>query len=261
MTRMSALPVTSIRVPEPPAPELLGLPANYRQQPGNFSFDPVRPRGGQWKHSYWHDERADMSGRYQWHVYDWAASILKARPGLSVLDVGCGTGRKLKALLAPLTDDIEGIDQASALVRFRAEGPAGARLREANLDEPPRAWRQFDLIICADVLEHLADPRPALRMIRASCHPRSVVLLSTPDRDRLRGRDCRECAKPEHVREWAAGEFRRFVRGSGFRVLRRRFVTQTDASLAETEAAELAWRRGEAPTSPWACCALLCRLA
>lgn len=247
--RSVTMPSRTTEIPESTA---LFLPEGYRQRASNETLDVEGDA------SYWSETRARASAVYQHHVYAWAAQLVKERGGGSVLDVGCGTGAKLATFIAPWTGDIEGIDQPTAAAWFDRLGPKGAVLRHADLERPGEAWRTFDIIICADVLEHLADPRPAMRLIRESCHATTMVILSTPDRERLRGRSCMSSDKPEHVREWGANEFRAFVRSQGFRPLRRRFVPQDDAGLGEGWAAELAWRRGQGEKSPRACCAILC---
>lgn len=236
-----------------PASIDLQLPEAYVQRRAT-PVDEARDDG-----KYWTDERIAMAGRYQHHVYAWARSILEARGGGSVLDVGCGPGVKLEKHLLGVATRLAGVDQVSSGTLCHVHAPSVA-FRGHDLERPMAAWEQFDLVICADVLEHLADPRPAAKLIRECAGRNGLVLLSTPDRDRLRGRGAMQCFKPDHVREWTASEFRRFARAAGLRTLRRRFFPQDDAPMVEGMEQELAWRAGEAETSPWACCTLLCEV-
>lgn len=71
-----------------------------------------------------------------------------------ILDVGCGTGVATKFLQK--FGDVEGIDISEEAVRFCQErGVSKARIGDAcNL---PYQNEQFDLVVAADVLEHIDD--------------------------------------------------------------------------------------------------------
>ena len=234
-------------------PADLCLPDGYVQRTINLTFDANRDD------AYWTEWRLEASGRYQRHVYAWAARLIE-RAGLrSVLDVGCGVGTKLREVIAPVGVEITGLDQISAITKARELGCPGT-LVPVDLESPsfePR--RAYDLILCADVLEHLIDPDPAMRLIRQCSHAGTLVILSTPDRRRRRGRDCMRSDKPEHVREWSRAEFRRFVHSRGFEVLCSRQTPQDDSPVRSHLRSELAWRLRLAKRSTLACHAVLCR--
>lgn len=248
-------------------PEHFGLPPGYRQQTVAFSHDdtPLAGAGGE-PAEYWNPDRVRASARYQHHVYRWAAELCRPRGrevgARSVLDVGCGPATKLRALVAPVCPDVEGIDQPSGVrAAERAGGPGRFTAVDLERCGGVAPWRTFDLIVCADVVEHLLDPDPMMGLIRRFCHAGSLVLLSTPDRARLRGRACMASDKPEHVREWAAGEFVAFVRSRGFAVERARPLPAADEPRRRGIAREWMFRLGLAGTSPHRCLAVLCRPA
>lgn len=56
-----------------------------------------------------------------------------------------------------------------------------------DLCAPPRDLKQFDLVICEQVLEHVADPITAMHTLRRLCRPQGHVLVSTPFLLRLHG--------------------------------------------------------------------------
>ncbi|MFD2651102.1 glycosyltransferase [Brucella rhizosphaerae] len=77
------------------------------------------------------------------------------------------------------------------------------------------------VILCADVIEHLTDPRPLLAFIRlllvGSANNR--CFLYTPDRSNLgNGSQTSKPANPSHAREWTSGELRNLLTSSGFYV-------------------------------------------
>ncbi|MBL8764852.1 MAG: class I SAM-dependent methyltransferase [Phycisphaerae bacterium] len=238
-------------------PEHYGLPAGYRQFAVNYTVDENRrPEHGE----YWTPSRIAMSHRYQRHVYRWAARLVTKLGARSVLDVGCGLGTKLAEHILPRCADVLGLDQASAVERARARCP-GANFRVLDLDRPAlRADRTFDMILCVDVIEHLLDPDPVLRLIRSFASARTLALFSTPDRDRARGRDSMGGEKPEHVREWTVAEFDRFLRSRGFAPMRTRLLPQDDANPRRLHAAERAFVEGRARLSELSCQAVLCRV-
>lgn len=247
-----------MRRSESPRPaEHFHLPAGYAQRASNQTLDANRGDSGE----YWSPWRIAESGKWQHHVYLWAARMAVDRRAASVLDVGCGVCTKLVKHIAPLCGDVTGMDQPAALAAARALGVRLA-LDPIDLERPPESLgRTFDLIICADVVEHLLDPDPMLRMIRSGMHARSVAVFSTPERDRERGRACMSSDKPEHVREWSRPEFRAFLESRGFIVLRSRLLPKDDTPRNTLTAQEALFRAGRADRSPLCCQAWACRLA
>jgi SAM-dependent methyltransferase len=241
--------------------EEFSLPAAYRQQSRALTHDDSPALDAQGHPiEYWNAQRIQASARFQHHVYRWGASLVRRRRLTSVLDVGCGPATKLASLIAPVCSDITGIDQPSAIAAAQRLGRPGTfRVVDLERCENAPAQRTYDLIICADVLEHLLDPDPALAFIARHCHARSLVLLSTPDRARLRGRACMASEKPEHVREWASPEFLAYLRSRQWSILRSRLLPSADEPLRRGLARELLWRFRLAETSEHRCHTVLCR--
>lgn len=135
----------------------------------------------------------------QRNVYEFAASI----PGVgSVVDLGTGSGAKLVEFFG---------DKATVGIDV-AEKVEAARKRF-----PDRQWElptysiDCDLLICADVIEHLANPLVLIDKINAGDWRHCVI--STPERDLARGvNDLGPPRNPRHVREWNTGEFVRLLR-------------------------------------------------
>jgi SAM-dependent methyltransferase len=106
-----------------------------------------------------------------------------ARRGLDVLDVGCGyatTAAKIQALGNRVTG-IEADPGAVAVARTRLE-----RVLQADLQDPQAVsevlnGEQFDVLIFADVLEHLAWPGATLASYLARLRPGGKVLVSLPN--------------------------------------------------------------------------------
>jgi len=170
--------------------------------------------------SYWTPERIELSSRYQHHVYLLAAKMAKKNDYTTAMDLGCGPGTKAKSILAHAFKKLILIDQKSSKNIVEKIIPEAIFIG-ANLEECDIALNQkVDLIICADVVEHLNNPLPCLRFALNTIKPDGLVIFSTPERDILRGQDCMTSPHPSHVREWNSEEFKMLLEFSGFNVLR-----------------------------------------
>jgi SAM-dependent methyltransferase len=118
----------------------------------------------------------------------------------SILDVGCGEGSLLKALAdAHPGAAAAGIEIAENALMLARRTVPGADFTVMDIAEAPWA-RMFDLVVCADVVEHIADDTAALRNMAAMTNPGGHVVVAT-----LQGRMRRFEADIGHVRNYAAG--------------------------------------------------------
>jgi SAM-dependent methyltransferase len=183
--------------------------------------------------AFWSEERRRTSAIFQYHVYALSRRLARERSGVRLMDVGCGPGVKLESMLQSVCKEICVVDQPS-LAPLVSEILPDSRFVPANLESiDDELDDRFDLILCVDVLEHLHDPNPCMAFIRRHLAVGGAAILSTPERDHLRGRDCTSCEKPEHVREWNGAEFRRYVEHSGFSVVDQLLFPQIRLSLPE----------------------------
>jgi 2-polyprenyl-6-hydroxyphenyl methylase/3-demethylubiquinone-9 3-methyltransferase len=101
-------------------------------------------------------------------VNDFRVALLRdwlGRPtdGMVVVDLGCGGGL-LAAPLANAGARVVGVDLArTALAECRAAGGERALAVAGDLLAPPLADGCADLVLLADVLEHVAEPAAAVR--------------------------------------------------------------------------------------------------
>ena len=117
-----------------------------------------------------------------------AAAVLArmVEPGQRVLELGTGPGTVTRILHAKGCK-VTGVEMDPETLATCA--PFCERTVQANLEDPqwaaPLAGESFDAIICADVLEHLRDPRPLLNQLHGFLKPSGSVLMSLPNASHL----------------------------------------------------------------------------
>jgi len=100
--------------------------------------------------------------------------------GTSALDVGCGAGALAPWLRAHGFTYLAGIEVASAAAEIaRAQYDLVVELPVEHALQT--LGGQFDLIVCADVLEHLGDPWTVLDQLRSVSHETTVLAASIPN--------------------------------------------------------------------------------
>jgi SAM-dependent methyltransferase len=149
-----------------------------------------------------------LKDEWQKEVYLKARTLVDDHGFGSVLDIGTGSGFKLVEYFPD--KHTLGIDLPRTVAWLRRKYPD--RLWCDGLE--PRTG--YDLVICADMIEHVPDPEHVLEIIEQS-QPQLAV-ISTPDRSLLkRGHDGPPGNKA-HVREWTFAEFAQYI-GRRFRVV------------------------------------------
>jgi len=94
------------------------------------------------------------------------------------LELGCGGGGFLPALSAQV-DTVTGLDAYSVSLETAHRESPGVFLAQADIEDPPLADGQFDLIVMLDVLEHV-DPDRALSRAAALAVEGGVLMVSVP---------------------------------------------------------------------------------
>lgn len=143
--------------------------------------------------------------------------------GRRVLDVGCGDGNFLRVMRGAAAWAV-GIDtNADAVARARAEG-LDARVATVQAFAAEHAGG-FDVVCSFHVLEHLQDVMPFVRAMLACVRPEGTLVVSVPNRLRLRGEDNPEPldCPPHHVSRWHPRQFAELAAALGVRLRAVRF--------------------------------------
>ncbi len=111
----------------------------------------------------------------------------------TILDVGCGDGQLLKRL-----DEYEAIGCDASEVAVSLAGSCAVCADSSNL---PFKDKQFDLVICSQVLEHLDDTgffRTIEELRRVS---NRYLIISVPYNENLKQHftQCGECGRASHI--------------------------------------------------------------
>jgi SAM-dependent methyltransferase len=109
-----------------------------------------------------------------------AIANLGLKPGMRVLDAGCGTGEALRWLCDAVAPQgtVVGIDLASAHVSAAHASASGqVFVLQADVRQPPLAPRSFDLIWSVNTINHLHEPLAGVRgMASLSCPGGRIAL-------------------------------------------------------------------------------------
>jgi 2-polyprenyl-3-methyl-5-hydroxy-6-metoxy-1,4-benzoquinol methylase len=117
-----------------------------------------------------------------------AAAVLAGmvEPGQRVLELGTGPGTVTR-ILHDKGCKVTGVEMDPDTLATCA--PYCERTLQANLEDPhwwqPLEGEKFEVIICADVLEHLRDPRPLLEKLPVFLREGGCVLMSLPNASHL----------------------------------------------------------------------------
>lgn len=195
------------------------IKAGYRPNDAPTTYDATSDA------TYWNAGRIATASEYQYDAYQLAAGLVRSLGIDALLDVGCGPPKKLAELMPPSLR-IHLVDQPNTRLAAASLLPHAA-FTEANLERADLDLGEtFGLILCADVIEHLLDPDPCMAFMRRHLRPGGFLLLTTPERDVLRGLDCHHSPHPMHVREWNRSELRAFLESRGLEVVVQRLLPQ-----------------------------------
>ena len=201
---------------------------------------------------YWTDARIETTRDFQYYVYQRAQSIFKANGFKTIADIGCGPAWKTKHFFSGVAQKVTLVDQPTLLEVVNRFFPE-AEFNGLNLEED--SWvasQKQDMIICSDVIEHLANPTNLLKMIRENLNPEGIAIISTPERDYRRGKEIMHSPNKQHVREWNAAEMKAYLESEGFEVIRQEFDPQKIVSGSKYRLSRMLQSVYRRPT--WSAC-------
>ena len=155
------------------------------------------------------------------------SNLLKSKPPSRILDLGCSSGLLAQRLEA-MGHEVTGVDvKEIAGVTERTSSFVAADLNDGI---PSEVGTGFDVVLGADVLEHLLNPGALISQAREALAPDGVALFCVPNiahwYPRLRSTlgmfdyDQRGILDATHVRFFTRRSIRRLIERQGFTVRR-----------------------------------------
>lgn len=205
-----------------------------------------------------HDER-DYKGEHQWlrnvdmfrrtkvealypttrkiyeYIRDSCIDIVKSHPQYpkyiwkpKICDVGCGSGIGSN-ILSQEADWVWGIDISEPSVKFaqvmftrhknNIYYTPQLTFDVVDIRNDKREIQPFDILVCVEVIEHIADYSTTLNFLKRLCKKdkkgnyleppySTIVYISSPNRNQLasKGKSQKKPKNRKHVREWAPAE-------------------------------------------------------
>ena len=133
----------------------------------------------------------------------WARYMLAAQlaRGKRVLDAGCGVGYGSALLARSGAAEVTGVDLSEAAIAAASvSAPENANFILGDVTKLPVDDASIDLVVCFEVVEHVAEQEQLLDELRRVMAPGASLIISSPNRGvYLAG-------NPHHVRELTPSE-------------------------------------------------------
>jgi 2-polyprenyl-3-methyl-5-hydroxy-6-metoxy-1,4-benzoquinol methylase len=139
--------------------------------------------------------------RAQKHVYKYALQVCNDKKYKKVIDIGTGSGINLIRFFNEF--ETIGYDLPGNVDWLKQKYPT----KDWRLSDFTKTLESSDLIICADVIEHILEPNSLLEWMKDTSKD---IIISTPNRDMLKNQDGPPTNK-YHIREWSFEEFEQYI--------------------------------------------------
>ncbi|MEA5626087.1 class I SAM-dependent methyltransferase [Nostoc sp. UHCC 0251] len=107
--------------------------------------------------------------------------ISEHKTKLRILDIGCGNG-SLSNLIAHQGYEVVGIEESESGVKLANQTFPNCRFLQGTIYNLPYAelGEKFDIVIAAEVIEHLFYPKELVRNAKQCLKPNGRLILTTP---------------------------------------------------------------------------------
>ena len=152
--------------------------------------------------------------------YEIVKIITKTKMSGKVLDLGCGEGHILKML--PSSYEKYGSDISKTALKLVNHKNIHIKSCDLNKDFPFN--KEFDFIICSEVLEHLENPSNVLENVKKHLTKNGLFLVTTPNVTHWRHRVSRLFGKSPnydktHINFWDLDGFTQLLQKHSYRII------------------------------------------
>jgi 2-polyprenyl-3-methyl-5-hydroxy-6-metoxy-1,4-benzoquinol methylase len=120
----------------------------------------------------------------------------------AVLDIGGGHGF-FAYQMQQTGADVQVVDYSRAAVSFGSHRYPGLRFTHLSVYELPQLGREFDVVTCFDVIEHLDDPERMLKAVHTVLKPNGKFYIATDNDDSPFKRNRWLAALSRRLRRWS----------------------------------------------------------
>ena len=115
-------------------------------------------------------------------------TMLDAKNGEIILDIGCGSGVQLRALAVDSPKLMIGMDLNRAALQFaKGKNIPNTEFLIADAEQLPLREKTVDRIICAEIIEHLHEPEKMIAESERVLADGGKIVISTPNESSVWG--------------------------------------------------------------------------
>lgn len=187
-------------------------------------------------------KHADTKPARQKEIEGFYTTLISVCRGLdieNILDVGCGEGFSLDRLSQQnIGKKYVGLDNSRVAVELGKKLFPDLSLTVGDIYDLNVEDNAYDLVMCTEVLEHLAHPEVAIEEIKRVS--KKYVALSVPNepffsfRNLLKGKHLKRLGNtPGHINWWTSLAFKRLVKKHGLKIITTSYPFPFTLVLAE----------------------------
>lgn len=130
----------------------------------------------------WNPEKYNEFKSVRYKPFFDLAALIEDRPGMEVIDLGCGTGELTAMLADKLTDArVLGVDSSAEMLEEAAQfGREGLGFEQQTIEEAVQAGKQWDLVFSNAAIQWVDHHQQLFPAILARIRPGGQVAIQMP---------------------------------------------------------------------------------
>jgi ubiquinone/menaquinone biosynthesis C-methylase UbiE len=166
-------------------------------------------------------------------------ALVALKPGISLLDIGCGTGWAMRytAKLLDGKGNFHGIDISPRMIERAIEQTSqesNIQFHVANAEALPFPDESFDVLLCTNSFHHYKNPIEVLVEMKRVLRPDGMLYVTDLTRDSLLGKllDDRYRKKEQaHVKYYSTKEYQHMFAEAGLEYIKTKTITITTVKV------------------------------